>query len=154
MNTQIESDFISAWRGISYCSASQWTSWMCKITVSVKHYDLEAVVHPAGVWLVVRLTAVPAPPQLVSPVALGAGRWRKRRCAGSWSCRSCRVGDDDLVCGCCRWRPLDGGLVVSPQEAHAGRLLLLCLLLTLQLLMEDHLNVLLWQQKQAVRMQR
>lgn len=132
-------------------------------TVSVEWYDLEAVALSAPLrwlWILETCTNL-AHPQLVLPVALCAGRRR----AGSWSRRNRRSCDEDLVCvGCrrgrCRWRdacrPLDGWFVVSPQEAHAWWLLLglLCLLLHLQLLVEDQLDILLRhnkENKQAVR---
>lgn len=131
----------------------------CKvITVSIEWYDLEAAVTPARLWILLRcilvsLSTVLAPPQLVHPVVLA------RRRAGSRSGRN-RFGDEDLVWvgggrGRCRQRevgrPLDGRFVVSSQDAQAGGLLLglLRLLLTLQLLMEHQLNVLLRQGKQT-----
>ena len=93
--------------------------------------------------------------QLVHPVACGGGRGRH---AGSGRGRCRRSGHEDLAgvdcggSGSRQWevgRPLDGGLVVSPQKAQAGSLLLglLCLLLTVHLLLEKPLKVLLQQER-------
>lgn len=129
----------------------------CKvITVSIEWYDLEAVVTCVPLWILLLLAAAAlAPPQLVHPVATGAGR---RRRAGSGSSRNRRSGDEDLArvnCGRCWWwvsvagRSLDGRFVVSPQDAHTRGLLLglLGLLLSQHLLLHEQLEILLKQRQ-------
>lgn len=143
------------------------THWKCKIlTGSIKRYDLEAAVQLAAVWLLLRRTTGLAPPQLVPPGALGArrsGLMVKRRSARVWSGGTRRAGVEGVVWsgGRSRWcgwgnvgRSLDGRFVVSPQDAHAGGLLLgllsLLLLLVQHLLVQDQLNVLLSEVKRIL----
>lgn len=103
----------------------------------------------------VQLAAGPASPQLVPPGAMSGGVGSRRR-AGRRRSGEGRFGDEDLrgAAGSRRrsrrshrdggW-PLDGRSVVPPQDSHARGLLLvlLRLLLTLHLLLQDQLKVLL-----------
>lgn len=103
----------------------------------------------------VQLAAGPASPQLVPPGAMSGGVGGRRR-AGRRRSGEGRFGDEDLrgAAGSRRrsrrgrrdggW-PLDGRSVVPPQDSHARGLLLvlLRLLLTLHLLLQEQLKVLL-----------
>lgn len=125
----------------------------CRVSTSVQWHDLKAVLQVLPHGVQVQLSVVLAPLQLVPPGAMSGGVGGRRR-AGRGRCRQGRFGDVDLrgAAGGGRRRGSwwdDGGTLdgrsVPPQDSPARGLLLvlLRLLLTLDLLLQDQLNVLL-----------